>query len=128
MRTYTTFDFYQHKFLGTVIADEVEFSRCLIPACTYLDELTLGRLKRSSVIPEEVEMAACALVEVECRQRRLEEKLRSASSAGIKSASNDGYSVTYDTECTSAETKQAERMEAVSSYLPRSHPLRYRGW
>lgn len=71
-----------------------------------------------------VRMAACAMAEVAGRyQTAVAER-----TPGLASATNDGYSESYTgTAADLVEQKQAELQAAADLYLPRTHPLRYRG-
>ena len=92
-------------------------------ADAYLDQLTYNRLRNGAAVTDAVRMAACAVAEATQRH----EKTQKVNPAGIKSESVGGQSVTYEDVAALSERYEAELLEAVDLWLPRSDPLRYAG-
>lgn len=118
------FSFYKDAYWGTAITEDkwVSISRI---SCAYIDKITYGRLRRFSSIPEEVQLAVCAVADVIHAQRTA--LAHHDTAAGIKSFSNDGYSETLADAVQISDDFARRKADAAAVYLPRSHPLRYAG-
>lgn len=120
---YADYEFYTATYGGNQI-EEADWTRTAREASAYIDQLTFGRLQgHPERVTEEVQMAVCAAAEVAERYRAA----TTQSAAGIASESVGGQSVTYRNSTELEAGKQSEIWQAVSLYLPLSHPLRYAG-
>ena len=119
---YADYVFYVEAYGGENILP-LDWPRISRHADAYLDRLTYNRMKNGAVVTDAVRMAACAVAEVMCRH----EETQTANPAGIKSESVGGQSVTYEDVAALSERYEAELLEAVDLWLPRSDPLRYAG-
>lgn len=120
---YADFSYYQGTYLGTQLTEE-QWTAAAREADAWLDRLTLDRLRHGAPVDDAVRMAACAMAEVVGRYKAAV----SDRTPGLASATNDGYSESYaGTAADLVEQKQAELQAAADLYLPRTHPLRYRG-
>ena len=120
---YADYEFYTATYGGNQIK-EADWTRTAREASAYIDQLTFGRLQgHPERVTEEVQMAVCAAAEVAERYRAA----TTQSAAGIASESVGGQSVTYRNSTELEAGKQSEIWQAVSLYLPLSHPLRYAG-
>lgn len=119
---YADYVFYVEAYGGENILP-LDWPRISRHADAYLDRLTYNRMKNGAVVTDAVRMAACAVAEV----MRRHEETQTANPAGIKAESVGGQSVTYEDAATLSERYEAELLEAVDLWLPRSDPLRYAG-
>lgn len=120
---YADYEFYTATYGGDQIK-EADWARTAREASAYIDQLTFGRLQgHPERVTEEVQMAVCTAAEVAERYRAA----TTQSAAGIASESVGGQSVTYRSSTELEAGKQSEIWQAVSLYLPLSHPLRYAG-
>lgn len=119
---YADYVFYVEAYGGENIPP-LDWPRISRHADAYLDRLTYNRMKNGAVVTDAVRMAACAVAEVMHRY----EETQTANPAGIKSESVGGQSVTYEDVAALSERYEAELLEAVDLWLPRSDPLRYAG-
>lgn len=120
---YADYEFYTVTYGGDQIK-EADWTRTAREASAYIDQLTFGRLQgHPERVTEEVQMAVCAAAEVAERYHAA----LTQSAAGIASESVGGQSVTYRNSTELEAGKQSEIWQAVSLYLPLSHPLRYAG-
>ena len=119
---YADYVFYVEAYGGENILP-LDWPRISRHADAYLDRLTYNRMKNGAVVTDAVRMAACAVAEVMCRH----EETQTVNPAGIKSESVGGQSVTYEDVAALSERYEAELLEAVDLWLPRSDPLRYAG-
>jgi hypothetical protein len=90
-----TYEYYKSGFLGNAIPSEADFNRLCLRAGSFIDCVTFGRLDLAAwqeVVDETaLKNAVCAVCDALYAQ---------AGREGIKSESNDGYSVTYtDDSC-----------------------------
>lgn len=120
---YADYEFYTTTYGGDQIK-EADWTRTAREASAYLDQLTFGRLQgHPERVTEEVKMAVCAAADVVGRYGAA----AVSSAPGIASESVGGQSVTYRSNSEQASGKGVEINQAVSLYLPLSHPLRYAG-
>lgn len=120
---YADYEFYIITYGGNQIK-EADWTRTAREASAYIDQLTFGRLQNHPErVTEEVQMAVCAVAEVVGRYQAA----AAQSAAGIASESVGGQSVSYRSSTEQASGKGVEINQAVSLYLPLSHPLRYAG-
>ena len=120
---YADYEFYTVTYGGDQ-SKAADWARPAREASAYIDQLTFGRLQgHPERVTEEVQMAVCAAAEVAERYRAA----TTQSAAGIASESVGGQSVTYRNSTELEAGKQSEIWQAVSLYLPLSHPLRYAG-
>lgn len=118
------YTYYSGEYGGTAV-EPVRYPFVMCEACSYVDQITYGRLHGLSEIPEEARLAACAVADVVQAKYAAMDKLGAA--AGVKSFTNDGYSESF-TDAAQLSDDFARRMaDAAAVYLPRSHPLRYAG-
>lgn len=94
MKAYADYAFYKDNFKGTKIS-ETDFTGWVISASAYLDYITIGRIRKLSVVPEEVKYAVCATVDA---MKKAEER------DGVASESVGKHSVSY-TDKYSSENK-----------------------
>lgn len=118
------YNYYVGVYLGSSI-EFGEWPKIAREACAYIDEITYGRLRRFSSIPEEVQLAVCAVADVIHAQHAAER--HQSEAAGVKSFSNDGYSETLVDAAQLSKDFARRKADAAAVYLPRSHPLRYAG-
>lgn len=120
---YADYSYYQGTYLGTQLTEE-QWPAAAREADAWLDRLTLDRLRRGAQVDDAVRLAACAMAEVASRyQNAIAER-----SPGLTSATNDGYSESYAGTVADLVAQERTEMQAAADlYLPRSHPLRYRG-
>lgn len=118
------FSFYKDAYWGTAITEDkwVSISRI---SCAYIDKITYGRLQQFSDIPEEVQLAVCAVADVIHAQHAAER--HQSEAAGVKSFNNDGYSETLVDAAQLSKDFARRKADAAAVYLPCSHPLRYAG-
>lgn len=90
MVKYTDYQFYIEVYNGTM--PETSFERRVVAASAYIRKITFDRVSEND-IPDEVKYACCAVCDVI-------DDIESAKVAGktVKSESNDGYSVTFETD------------------------------
>lgn len=119
---YADYAFYVEIFGGGGI-QSLDWPAVSRRADAYLDQLTYNRLRNCTVVTDAVRMAACAVAEAIQRH----EKTQKVNPAGIKSESVGGQSVTYEDTAALSERYEAELLEAVDLWLPRTDPLRYAG-
>ena len=120
---YADYEFYTATYGGDQIK-EAGWTKTAREASAYLDQLTFGRLQgHPERVTEEVKMAVCAAADVVGRYGAA----AVISAPGIASESVGGQSVTYRSSSEQASGKGVEINQAVSLYLPLSHPLRYAG-
>lgn len=120
---YADFSYYQDTYLGTQLTEE-QWPAAAREADAWLDRFTLDRLHQGAPVDDAVRMAACSMAEVVGRYKAAIDD----RTPGLSSATNDGYSESYSG--TAADLAAQERMELLAAadlYLPRTHPLRYRG-
>lgn len=114
---YVDYDFYQ-KTLGGNIPEEA-WPRAEMQAEAHIRALTYIKGDIFAKADDCVKAAVCAAAEVIYNNEQQASKTGGA--AGVKSESNDGYSVTYVVEATDGQTaEQALRkkvLEAVRLYL-----------
>lgn len=117
------FEFYRSTYGGAMEAES--FPQAMRAACAYIDTLTFGRLRGAEEIPDDVQLAACAVADVYAAEQstRREQMQR----AGVKSFTTDGYSETLGDAAQLAKDFAQHRMDVAEIYLPRTHPLRYAG-
>lgn len=119
---YADYAFYVGTYGGEHISSP-DWQRISRRAEAYLDCLTYNRLRDGAPVTDAVRMAVCAAAEVMKRRAETQE----ANPAGIKSESVGGQSVTYEDAAALSERYEAELLNAVGLWLPRSDPLRYAG-
>jgi len=120
---YADYAYYQGTYHGVALTEE-QWPAAAREADAWIDRLTLGRLRHGAPVDDAVRNACCAMAEVVGRYQ----SAVAARTPGLASANNDGYSESYTgTAADLAVQKQAEMTAAADLYLPRSHPLRYRG-
>lgn len=117
------FGFYRSTYGGVMEAEN--FPQTMRAACAYIDTLTFGRLRGAEEIPDDVQLAACAVADVYAAEQsaRREQMQR----AGVKSFTTDGYSETLGDAAQLAKDFAQHRIDVAEIYLPRAHPLRYAG-
>ncbi len=116
--------YYTGVFLGTAVS-EADWTRASREALQYVEVHTYGRLHGLAELPENVRLAVCAVAEVCAAQHAAAEKRTAA--AGVKTFSNDGYSETLADAVQLDADFVRQKAEALDTYLPRAHPLRYAG-
>ena len=120
---YADFSYYQGTYLGTQLTEE-QWPAAAREADAWLDRLTLDRLRQGAQVDDAVRMAACAMAEVGGRYKAA----IADRTPGLSSTANDGYSESYaGTAADLAAQERTELLAAADLYLPRTHPLRYRG-
>lgn len=112
MRVYVDYDFYKEQG-GTM--DESAFDRAALKASAYIRSITLGR--SDNYVGDELKYATCEVANVfNVVFTQSEEQI-----GAIKSENNDGYSVTYVSEMTEGETREAlfrrKAYDAARSWL-----------
>ena len=120
---YADYAYYQGTYHGTALTEE-QWPAAAREADAWIDRLTLGRLHHGAPVDDAVRNACCAMAEVAGRYQTA----AAERTPGLASATNDGYSESYaGTAADLAAQEQAELQAAADLYLPRTHPLRYRG-
>ena len=113
---YVTYDFYSKTF-GSLIPED-DFPKIGAEAEAAISYLTYVNGDIFAKEDSRVKLAVCAAAEVIYNSKQNNGTSRSA---GIKSESNDGYSVTYVTEAQDGQTAEAalrkKVAEAVRLYL-----------
>lgn len=113
---YVSYDYYSTTFGGSI--PEADFSAAEAKAEAYISYLTYVNGDVFAAEDDRVKRAVCVAADVIYSS---EQTSASSGTAGIKSESNDGYSVTYVTEAQDGQTAEAAlRMkvaEAVRIYL-----------
>lgn len=117
------FEFYRSTYGGAMEAES--FPQAMRAACAYIDTLTFGRLRGAEEIPDDVQLAACAVADVVQAKYAAMDKLGAV--AGVKSFTNDGYSESFADAAQLSDDFARRMADAAAVYLPRSHPLRYAG-
>lgn len=120
---YIEYEYYTNQYRGTLTIDI--FNQFLRKACAYIDKVTYCRLKYGAEITDDIKMAVCAAIDILNEQEMARNKVK--STAGIKSESADGYSVSFRNYNDFDKQCEQQLYDAVSVYLSLSHPLRYRG-
>ena len=117
------YEFYTSTY-GSDQIKEADWTRTAREASAYIDQLTFGRLQgHPERVTEEVQMAVCAAAEVVGRYKAAVTQ----GAAVIASESVGGQSVSYRGSTELESGRRREVNQAVSLYLPLSHPLRYAG-
>lgn len=113
---YVSYDFYKKTF-GDAIP-EADFSKVEAKAEAVIGYLTYINGDIFAKEDNRVKLAVCAAAEVVYNSKQSN---GASGSAGVKSESNDGYSVTYVTEAQDGQTAEAalrkKIAEAVRLYL-----------
>ena len=99
--------------------DERTFLQYLFSAEAYLNYVTFGRLKKDKVIPEEVKICLFTMISLMDIRNTSITGLNADGSASIRSQSNDGVSITYNTMDANVllESCKKELRQAVKEYL-----------
>lgn len=110
------YSFYTGEYHGSMTAEQ--FTRQLLPASAYVDDLTMGRASADDLTEDEllrVRYAICAAAEA----------MHDAPAHGdVVSESNDGISVHYESGGSGVREKQIR--DAAVLYLAQTNLL-YRG-
>lgn len=113
---YVSYEFYTETF-GTLIPEK-DFPRVEAEAEAAISYLTYVNGDIFAKEDSRVKLAVCAAAEVVYNSKQSN---GASGSAGVKSESNDGYSVTYVTEAQDGQTAEAalrkKIAEAVRLYL-----------
>lgn len=108
MFPYVDYRFYIEEYCGSDSVSANAFGKAAIEACQYIRYLTLGR--SDNYVGIEVKYAACAVIEayvdVYSESLGTSENIHK-SDRKIKNENTDGYSVTYLSESTDGETREA---------------------
>ncbi len=114
---YVSYEFYSQTF-GTTIP-EADFPKVEAKAEAVIGYLTYINGDIFAKEDNRVKLAVCAAAEVVYYQNQA--SANGAQGAGVKSESNDGYSVTYITEAQDGQTAEEflrkKVLEAVRVYL-----------
>lgn len=120
---YADYVYYKITYQGGLLTEE-QWPAAARTADAWLNRLTFGRLRHGAPVDDAVRNACCAMAEVAGRYQTA----AAGRTPGLASATNDGYGESYaGTAADLAVQEQAEMIAAADLYLPRSHPLRYRG-
>lgn len=115
---YVTYEFYSETF-GSSIPEE-DWTKAEAKAEAAISYFTYVNGDIFAVENSSVMLAVCAAAEVIYKNEQAS-AAGSASAAGVKSESNDGYSVTYVTEAqdgqTAEEALRKKIFEAIRLYL-----------
>lgn len=113
---YVSYDFYSKTFGGLISEDD--FPKIEAEAEAAISYLTYVNGDIFAKEDGRVKLAVCAAAEVIHNSKQSNS---ASGSAGVKSESNDGYSVTYVTEAQDGQTAEAalrkKVAEAVRLYL-----------
>lgn len=113
---YVSYDFYSETFGGLISEDD--FPKIEAEAEAAISYLTYVNGDIFAKEDSRVKLAVCAAAEVIHNSKQSNS---ASGSAGVKSESNDGYSVTYVTEAQDGQTAEAalrkKIAEAVRLYL-----------
>lgn len=118
-------DYDKYKNIGGELS-EAAFNRSIIRAESYINNETVGRLKKMNIIPDTVLYCLRDLVDTYDKIK----SLSSASDGNVSSWSNDGVSVSYNVMTADEQIKALS--DIVSDYLSdevddNGTPLLYRG-
>ena len=102
---HTDYRFYKEMFTGAIIPDETAFNLSVIEAIAYIDRLTRGKCKKLAPIPDEVNMAVCAVAEV----------IHNEKGNIVTSESVGNHSRTY--AVTSQADREREKIRKARLYL-----------
>lgn len=102
---HTDYRFYKEMFLGAVIPNETAFNLSISEAIAYVNRLTRGKCKALASIPNEVDMAVCAVAEVIHNEK---ENIVTSESVG-------NHSRTY--AVTSQADREREKIRKARLYL-----------
>lgn len=100
MFPYADYEFYKEKAHGTAPQDV--FNAEVLEASFFLQYLTMGKSDKEQ--PEALQYAVCKITDMYIQEKTK----RNNGIGGIKSESNDGYSVSY-----SVEQKDGELLEEL---------------
>lgn len=118
--SYVDYDFYVNEYKGSKIPEN-EFAVNEAYAEDILHLITFDRVKKLSEIPLEVKKAICAIAETSYSEDK--------KTPGVKSESNDGYSVSYsDSGNTIGESGKVKMMYQSARIYLGNTGLLYRGW
>lgn len=102
---YVTYEFYS-QFFGSSIPEE-DFGKIEAKAEAVISYLTYVNGDIFAKEDNRVKLAVCAAADViYSNEKQVSAASGSSGTAGIKSESNDGYSVTYVTEATDGQTAE----------------------
>ncbi len=115
--------------------DEINFERIRFQAEAQINYATFSRLKRDTIIPEEVKRLTHYLIDLaEKKWAALSLGKGSADTAYVTSQSNDGVSISYNGMAPSdlVELCKTDSLNAIRSFLDgvtneAGHRLLYRG-
>lgn len=106
---YVNYDFYKNT-LGGMIPDEDKFAAVEAEAEAHISYLTYINGDIFAKESDRVKLAVCSAAEVIYNYKT---RTTAGGTAGIKSESNDGYSVTYVTEAQDGQTAEAALRKKV---------------
>ncbi len=121
---YVDYEYYSGVYGGKIIQQDA-FSALALRAQFFVDMVTFGRVKEKASIPDCVKMSVCACADVLCNYDKALENFN--ESAFIKSETVDGYRVDYESIDSVKDSLIDNMCTALQTYLPKGHPLRYRG-
>ena len=111
---YADYVYYAEVFRGAAIPSAALFDSLSVKATAYIRKITFGRSDKAfEDMENDIKNAMCAVCEI---------YYNTMGSEGIKSESNDGYSVTY----ADTATNETSLLNAAKLYLPCE--LLYRGF
>lgn len=122
MIEYADRGFYENTFHGEIIPEKA-FPGMILKASIFVKFLTFSRVDEMEEIPEEVQLAACAVADV------MYQDIKARDDAGreIASENNDGYSVSFVTsQSKTTATVEYRCKKAAYPYLAHTGLL-YRG-
>ena len=117
-RPYVDFTYYKNDYGGTQIKTENDFKRVENISEAFVNQVTFGRIARLSSIVDSIKDAICCVADTVAVQNEKRE-------AVVKSESNDGYSISYQTEQTEEEFES--RLYQIASTYLMSSGLLYMG-
>lgn len=120
---YAEYAFYTDTYGGDTVPQTL-WNRIAVRADAYVDRMTFARLHApSTVIPDSVRMAACAVADEIYAQTQADAQ----HTSGVASENTDGYQVNFESAMDTIVRHDRAMLDALDTYLPRSHPLRYAG-
>ena len=100
---YVTYDYYNNTYGGTAVPSS-SFTPISIKASAFIDYITFNRIKELETIPEEVQLATCAVID---SMKKIEKE------GGIRASESTGnHSVSYVVDSMASNEKSRYYAEA----------------
>ena len=122
---YADFQYYKNEYHGNAVPAE-DYARAAAEADSYIDYVTLGRVKALSEMPDSARICACALADLTYAAAQ-SSFTEADHDPGIKSESVGPMSVTYATPEDSVKAREAIRSEMYATVRQYLWQYLYRG-